>query len=80
MTALRKPSPSNGIPRFGSDVDALVHHNEGLCWLATGFPVDADADMVANVITRFCRKNPAELQEIAAAWMISGIRRIQSSA
>lgn len=80
MTALQKPSPSNGIPRFGSDVDALAHHNEGPCWLASGFPVDADADMIANVITRFCRENPAELQEIAAAWMISGIRRIQSSA
>ena len=42
--------------RYGSDADALAQYNEGpyAYWLAAGFPVDADEEMVKNVITLFC--------------------------
>ena len=58
--------------RYGSDVDALTQYNEGpyAYWLAAGFPVDADEEMVKNVITLFCEENLAEMageeQETAA--------------
>ena len=49
--------------RYGSDVDALSQYNEGpyAYWLAAGFPVDADEEMVKNVITLFCEENLAEM-------------------
>lgn len=45
--------------RYGSNADDLAKYNEGPCayWLAAGFPVDADADMVQNVIELFCLEN-----------------------
>lgn len=45
--------------RYGSNVDDLTKYNEGpyAYWLAAGFPVDADADMVKNVIELFCLEN-----------------------
>ena len=45
--------------RYGSNVDDLTKYNEGpyAYWLAAGFPVDADADMVHDVITLFCVEN-----------------------
>jgi hypothetical protein len=45
--------------RYGSNVDDLAKYNEGpyAYWLAAGFPVDADADMVKNVIELFCLEN-----------------------
>ena len=50
--------------RYGSDVDALSQYNEGpyAYWLAAGFPVDADEEMVKNVITLFCEENLEEMQ------------------
>lgn len=55
--------------RYGSNVDDLTKYNEGpyAYWLAAGFPVDADADMVKNVITLFCEENLAEAQAEDAA-------------
>ena len=51
--------------RYGSDADALAQYNEGpyAYWLAAGFPVDADEEMVKNVITLFCEENLAEMAE-----------------
>jgi len=51
--------------RYGSDVDALTQYNEGpyAYWLAAGFPADADAAMIENVITLFCEENLAEMAE-----------------
>ncbi len=51
--------------RYGSDVDALTRYNEGpyAYWLAAGFPADADAAMIENVITLFCEENLAEAAE-----------------
>ncbi len=55
--------------RYGSDVDALMQYAEGpyAYWLAAGFPVDADEEMIRNVITLFCEENLAEMQEEDAA-------------
>lgn len=55
--------------RYGSDVDALAQYNEGpyAYWLAAGFPVDADEEMIRNVITLFCEENLEELQADDAA-------------
>ena len=55
--------------RYGSDVDALSQYNEGpyAYWLAAGFPVDADEEMIENVITLFCEENLAEMQTEEAA-------------
>ena len=49
--------------RYGSDVDALAQYNEGpyAYWLAAGFPVDADEEMIKNVITLFCEENLSEM-------------------
>ena len=48
--------------RYGSDVDALTEYATGpyAYWLAAGFPVDADEEMIRNVITLFCEENLAE--------------------
>ena len=45
--------------RYGSSVDDLTKYNEGpyAYWLAAGFPVDADANMIKNVIELFCLEN-----------------------
>ena len=55
--------------RYGSNVDDLEKYNEGpyAYWLAAGFPVDADEDMIRNVITLFCEENLSEAQEEDAA-------------
>ncbi len=55
--------------RYGSNVDDLSKYNEGpyAYWLAAGFPVDADADMINNVITLFVEENIEEAQEEEAA-------------
>ncbi len=55
--------------RYGSDVDALAQYNEGpyAYWLAAGISVDADEEMIENVITLFCEENLAELQTDEAA-------------
>ena len=55
--------------RYGSDVDALTQYAEGpyAYWLAAGFPVDANEEMIRNVITLFCEENLAEMQEEDAA-------------
>ena len=49
--------------RYGSDVDALTQYNEGpyAYWLAAGFPVDADEQMIHDVITLFCEENLADM-------------------
>lgn len=49
--------------RYGSDIDALTQYAEGpyAYWLAAGFPVDADEEMIKNVITLFCEENLAEM-------------------
>ena len=45
--------------RYGSDADALAAYSEGpyAYWLAAGFPMDADEEMIRNVITLFCEEN-----------------------
>ena len=55
--------------RYGSDIEALSQYNEGpyAYWLAAGFPVDADEEMIENVITLFCEENLAEMQAEEAA-------------
>ena len=55
--------------RYGSNVDDLAKYNEGpyAYWLAAGFPVDADEEMIKNVITLFCEENLAEAQAEDAA-------------
>ena len=57
----------NGEPLFFHEyrfVDGLSQYNEGpyAYWLAAGFPVDADEEMVKNVITLFCEENLEEMQ------------------
>ena len=54
--------------RYGSNIDDLAKYNEGpySYWLAAGFPVDADEEMIRNVITLFCEENLAEDAEDAA--------------
>ena len=49
--------------RYISAIDALSQYNEGpyAYWLAAGFPVDADEEMIENVITLFCEENLAEM-------------------
>ena len=48
--------------RYGSSKEDLAKYNEGpyAYWLAAGFPVDADEEMIRNVITLFCEENLAE--------------------
>ena len=55
--------------RYGSNTDDLARYNEGpyAYWLAAGFPVDADVEMIKNVITLFCEENLAEEQAEDAA-------------
>ena len=55
--------------RYGSNVDDLAKYNEGpyAYWLVAGFPVDADEEMIKNVITLFCEENLAEEQAEGAA-------------
>ena len=55
--------------RYGSNTDDLAKYNEGpyAYWLAAGFPVDADEEMIRNVITLFCEENLAQLQAENAA-------------
>lgn len=55
--------------RYGSNVDDLTKYNEGpyAYWLAAGFPVDADEEMIKNVITLFCEENLAGAQAEDAA-------------
>lgn len=45
--------------RYGSDTEDLAKYNEGVYayWLASGFPVDADEDLIRNVIHLFCLEN-----------------------
>ncbi len=45
--------------RYGSNTDDLAKYNEGpyAYWLAAGFPADADADTLKNVIELFCLEN-----------------------
>ena len=55
--------------RYGSSKEDLAKYNEGpyAYWLAAGFPVDADAEMIHNVITLFVEENLEEMQEENAA-------------
>lgn len=55
--------------RYGSDIDALTQYAEGpyAYWLAAGLSVDADEEMIKNVITLFCEENLAEMAEAPAA-------------
>ena len=55
--------------RYGSNTDDLSKYNEGpyAYWLVAGFPVDADEEMIKNVITLFCEENLAEEQAEDAA-------------
>lgn len=55
--------------RYGSDVDALTQYAEGpyAYWLAAGFTVDADEEMIKNVITLFCTENLANMASEEAA-------------
>ena len=55
--------------RYGSSTEDLAKYNEGpyAYWLAAGFPVDADEEMIRNVITLFCEENLAEEQAEDAA-------------
>ena len=45
--------------RYGSSTEDLAKYNEGpyAYWLAAGFPVDADEEMIKDVITLFCLEN-----------------------
>ena len=55
--------------RYGSDIDALTQYAEGpyAYWLAAGLSVEADEEMIKNVITLFCEENLAEMAEAPAA-------------
>ena len=55
--------------RYGGNVEDLEKYNEGpyAYWLAAGFPVNADEEMIKNVITLFCEENLAEAQAEGAA-------------
>ena len=48
--------------RYGSNKEDLAKIVEGpyAYWLAAGFPVDADAELINNVITLYCEENLAE--------------------
>ncbi len=45
--------------RYGGSTEDLAKYNEGpyAYWLAAGFPVDADEEMIKDVITLFCLEN-----------------------
>ena len=45
--------------RYGSNTEDLAKYNEGpyAYWLAAGFPVNADEQMIQNVIELFCLEN-----------------------
>ena len=45
--------------RYGSSTEDLAKYNEGpyAYWLAAGFPVEADAKMIKDVIKLFCLEN-----------------------
>ena len=55
--------------RYGSSTEDLAKYNEGpyAYWLAAGFPVGADEEMIKNVITLFCEENLSEAQAEDAA-------------
>ncbi|QTE74327.1 hypothetical protein JS518_00040 [Clostridiales bacterium FE2010] len=55
--------------RYGSNVDDLAKIMEGpyAYWLAAGFPVDADAELINKVITLYCEENLAEEESENAA-------------
>ena len=55
--------------RYGSNVDDLAKIMDGpyAYWLAAGFPVDADAELINKVITLYCEENLEEMQEENAA-------------
>ena len=55
--------------RYGSNTEDLTKYNEGpyAYWLVAAFPVDADEEMIKNVITLFCEENLAEMQAEDAA-------------
>ena len=55
--------------RYGSDKDNLAAYNAGpyAYWLAAGFPVDADEEMIKKVITLFCEENLGEEEAEDAA-------------
>ena len=55
--------------RYGSNVDDLAKYNEGpyAYWLAAALQVDADEEMIKNVITLFCEENLAGAQAEDAA-------------
>ena len=55
--------------RYGSNVDDLAKYNEGpyAYWLAAALQMDADEEMIKNVITLFCEENLAEAQAEDAA-------------
>ena len=55
--------------RYGSDKDDLAKIVEGpyAYWLAAGFPVNADAELINNVIILYCEENLEEEQAEDAA-------------
>ena len=55
--------------RYGSNADDLAKMLEGpyAYWLAAGFPVDADAELINKVITLYCEENLTEEQAEDAA-------------
>ena len=55
--------------RYGSNTEDLAEYNKGpyAYWLAAGFPVDADEEMIKNVITLFCEENLTEEEAEDAA-------------
>ncbi len=55
--------------RYGSNVDDLAKVMDGpyAFWLAAGFPVNADAELINNVITLYCEENLEEAQAEDAA-------------
>ena len=55
--------------RYGSDKEELAKIMEGpyAYWLAAGFPVNADAELINNVITLYCEENLEEEQAEDAA-------------
>ena len=55
--------------RYGSNVDDLTKVMDGpyAFWLAAGFPVDADAELINKVISLYCEENLEEMQEENAA-------------
>ena len=55
--------------RYGSSTEDLSKYNEGpyAYWLAAGFPVDADEELISSVITLFCEENLAEEEAEDAA-------------